>query len=146
MVEAAGPDRQTMVDSFADLGLNEAVTTCVVGWAERFDLPVVRPDQERDPADQLIVDEAIENCVTADALVNPEVSEPERLAFDNTPFSLGDDFELDILWGKCQVGNGVACDELWERAPIGSEYESFGVTCGKRPEILNCSEELQLEK
>lgn len=144
VVESVAPDHDSMVDGFVELGLTESVADCVVGWTERFELDPVIPTEERDPADQLVIDEAIENCTTADALVNPPLLEPERLAFDNTPFTLGDDFELDILWGKCEVGNGQACDELWERAPVGSEYESFGVTCGQRFEVLNCSEELKL--
>ncbi len=48
--------------------------------------------------------------------------------------------ELDRLWDRCEAGEGVACDDLWNQAPIGSEYERFGVTCGEREEVLNCSD------
>lgn len=42
----------------------------------------------------------------------------------------GDDPELDALWDQCDEGDMGACDELYLRTPIGSEYEEFGQTCG----------------
>lgn len=42
----------------------------------------------------------------------------------------GDDPELDTLWDQCAGGDLAACDSLWFDAPLGSEYESFGDTCG----------------
>ena len=44
----------------------------------------------------------------------------------------GDDPELDLLWDACETGDGDACDDLYLQTPIGSEYEEFGYTCGRR--------------
>ena len=41
----------------------------------------------------------------------------------------GDDPTLDALWDACAAGDGQACDDLYNEAPIGSEYEEFGDTC-----------------
>ena len=54
----------------------------------------------------------------------------------------GDDPDLDALWDDCDAGDDVACDDLYLRSPIGSDYESFGSTCGERESIDqfgNCS-------
>ena len=42
----------------------------------------------------------------------------------------GDDPDLDLLWDACEAGGFDACDELYGRAPVGSEYERFASTCG----------------
>ena len=72
-------------------------------------------------------------------MLNAPEEIPDDIPFTG-PVTYGDDPELDELWDLCDAGDGVACDELWSRAPIGSEYERFGVTCGEREEILNCSD------
>ncbi|NTW38980.1 MAG: hypothetical protein HGA44_03700 [Cellulomonadaceae bacterium] len=52
----------------------------------------------------------------------------------------GDDAALDALWDQCAAGDGQACDDLYFQAPIGSEYEAFGNTCGNtQPEGTLCS-------
>jgi hypothetical protein len=51
------------------------------------------------------------------------------------PYTYGDDAELDGLWDDCEAGSGTACDSLFFRSPIGSEYEAFGNTCGNRMEL-----------
>lgn len=48
------------------------------------------------------------------------------------PWTFGADEELDELWTGCERGSGAACDELFDRAPLGSDYETFGATCGNR--------------
>ncbi|MFC7403554.1 hypothetical protein [Georgenia alba] len=48
------------------------------------------------------------------------------------PQAYGDDPELDALWDACEGGDGQACDELFSVAPVDSEYEEFGWTCGGR--------------
>lgn len=58
------------------------------------------------------------------------------------PHSLGDDAGLDRLWLECEDGSGAACDVLFEQAPVDSDYERFGLSCGDRPEILDCTTEL----
>jgi len=60
----------------------------------------------------------------------------------STPETYGDDPELDALWDDCAAGDYAACDDLWLTAPFGSDYESFGSTCGEREssgQFGNCS-------
>ncbi|HEY3438028.1 MAG TPA: hypothetical protein VGK35_10110 [Actinotalea sp.] len=42
----------------------------------------------------------------------------------------GDDPTLDALWDACAGGDLAACDNLYDSSPVGSEYETFGDTCG----------------
>lgn len=58
------------------------------------------------------------------------------------PQTFGDDAALDRLWIECEDGVGVSCDRLFEESPVGSDYERFGVSCGERPQILDCAAEL----
>jgi hypothetical protein len=55
-------------------------------------------------------------------------------------FAYGDDPGLDRLWDECAAGNGKACDDLYQAAPVDSEYETFGYTCGNRPNVIICTE------
>ena len=56
------------------------------------------------------------------------------------PSTFGDDPELDGLWVDCEGGSGAACDQLFEAAPLGSDYERFGATCGGRGAEPVCAE------
>jgi len=54
-------------------------------------------------------------------------------AFGDTgifPFTYGDDPYLDGLWDDCTAGGWEACDLLYSDSPVGSEYETYGETCG----------------
>lgn len=44
----------------------------------------------------------------------------------------GDDDVLDALYDRCKDGDMPACDDLFRRAPADSDYEAFGLSCGKR--------------
>jgi hypothetical protein len=57
----------------------------------------------------------------------------------NLPRRFGDDPVLDALVTQCGAGVGQACDDLFDRAPIGSEYESFALTCGGRTTEAKCA-------
>lgn len=52
-------------------------------------------------------------------------------------FGYGDDPELDLLWDGCVSGDMLDCDDLFFQAPVGSEYESFGESCGDRVEAVD---------
>ncbi len=52
--------------------------------------------------------------------------------FGSGASSYGDDPELDALWDACEAGDDVACDDLYWESPLGSEYESFGLSCAGR--------------
>jgi hypothetical protein len=57
----------------------------------------------------------------------------------NLPRRFGDDPVLDGLVSLCTAGVGQACDDLFDQAPVGSEYESFAVTCGHRTSEPRCA-------
>lgn len=54
------------------------------------------------------------------------------------PQSFGDDPQLDALYTACSEGWGKACDELYDLAPMDSEYESFAASCGNRTYEIKC--------
>jgi hypothetical protein len=57
----------------------------------------------------------------------PESTEP--------PDGLGDDAALDELAQDCYEGSMQACDDLYDQAERGSDYERYGDTCaGRQPE------------
>jgi hypothetical protein len=39
---------------------------------------------------------------------------------------------LDTLAQECTDGAGISCDVLYELSPVGSDYETYGATCGGR--------------
>ena len=50
---------------------------------------------------------------------------------------------LDSLVNECDYGYGISCDMLYEISEPGSDYESFGATCGLRLDMSyagRCSE------
>ncbi len=83
---------------------------------------------EPDGLDQVALDEILGACSLGGA---GEAGEPTN-AIEGEPFSFGDDSELDRLWTECSASGRAVCDELFNRAPEGSEYEAFADTCGGR--------------
>ncbi|WP_263119880.1 DUF4190 domain-containing protein [Cellulomonas sp. RIT-PI-Y] len=56
--------------------------------------------------------------------------------------SYGDDATLDTLWDACEAGDPDSCDDLYWQAPLGSEYEEFGETCGNRTTTYEYCDEI----
>lgn len=115
-------------------GYEPDVIDCVVGIAKRRFRYGSLDDTTRD--------ELVGSCQTAqDGLNN---AEPEILEPDPEPLGgvldYGDDPELDRLWDRCEAGEGSACNELFDKSPLGSVYEEFGVSCGRRQDVLDCTE------
>ncbi len=81
------------------------------------------------------IDASSAPAVTTPAPAAPSSSAPQ-------PQTLGDDAVLDDLWHRCEQGSGAACDQLFEQAPLNSGYESFGLSCGNRPDVLRCGQEM----
>ena len=48
------------------------------------------------------------------------------------PTGLGDDTSFNALAQNCFDGDFTSCDDLYWRSDLGSEYESYGATCGGR--------------
>lgn len=91
---------------------------------------------------------AAPSTMTTEPAAEPAPTTSEPLLGAPTPtfepmsdaFAYGDDPELDALWDACAAGQGKACDDLYHAAPVDSEYERFGYTCGDRPQIIICTE------
>jgi len=54
----------------------------------------------------------------------------------------GDDSALPSLAQRCFDGDMGACDELFRLSPVGSEYESYGNTCGGRVPVADVRQRL----
>jgi len=123
-----------LVRSLGAAGEPSEIIECVLQLAER--------DLRLGPLEEQAERELIDNCrIARDALV-PDVAwdPPEALADAVQPIGFGDDPALDRLWLGCEGGSGEACDQLFEDAPINSAYETFGLTCGARPDVFECAE------
>lgn len=132
---------EDVVLAYVDSGMDAAIADCLVGLGSReFELDALLPGAAAD-ADVLLLDEMLRSCTKAVAVLSERDIE-ERTTFDTGPFNIGDDLYLDELYADCAQGDGAACDRLWEEAPVGSVYESFGVSCGNRPQVLDCTEEM----
>lgn len=118
--------QETRVGDLVAEGYSIEVSNCVTGLADGL--------RNGD-----LQSELVRACERAEEMLNAPEEVPDDIPFAG-PVAYGDDPVLDELWDRCEAGEGVACDELWEQAPIGSEYERFGVTCGEREEVLNCSD------
>ena len=98
----------------------------------------LEPDAEPDDAQIRRLTAIRVDCVGVAALgqaTTTAVAPPAEGAPAETepgPWTLGDDPVLDELWIACEGGSGAACDELFEVAPLSSDYERFGATCGGR--------------
>lgn len=48
---------------------------------------------------------------------------------------------LEALYDECREGDAAACEDLFNRAEVGSEMEEFGMTCGGRTDgTIECAE------
>lgn len=49
-------------------------------------------------------------------------------------FTAAETLYFEALQSACAAEDWAACDELYTKSPLGSEYEAFGSTCGERTE------------
>lgn len=115
-------------------GESSEVIECVLRLAEQ--------DLRIGPLDEQAQQEVVTNCRLAREGLAPDVAwdSPETLADAVQPVGLGDDPRLDRLWLACEEGSGADCDLLFQEAPVNTAYETFGLTCGDRPDVLDCTE------
>jgi hypothetical protein len=98
-----------------------------------------------DDADTADRDDAADEVdITAPKTTDPDAPDaPDPGEFptvDPEAKEYGDDPTLDALWDQCEAGSGKACDDLFWLAPLDSEYEQFGYTCGERENVTLCKE------
>ena len=77
--------------------------------------------------DLTLPDLTLPSDTTATAEIPPATEEPD---------GLGDDPQLDALAADCYDGDMGSCDDLYEEAPAGSEYRTYGDTCAGRQPAL----------
>jgi hypothetical protein len=73
----------------------------------------------------------------------PPPTRERRTGGGTAPQRPGDDAGLDALHASCAEGSGAACDQLFDEAPIGSDYEQFALTCGDRTSEVRCADKYQ---
>ncbi len=139
VLHLASPDEppdpsDALVRSLVSAGEPSPIIECVLRLDER--------DLRVGPLEPAAQRELVEGCHTArDALVSDVAWDPPAALADAVqPLGFGDDPRLDQLWLACEEGSGAACDRLFETAPVNSAYETFGLTCGDRPDVLDCAE------
>jgi hypothetical protein len=64
-------------------------------------------------------------------------TEQGDVTFDDDVDDDREDADLRALHDACDDGDMAACDELYFEAPIGSDEEEFGSTCGGRRDDTN---------
>ncbi len=135
----AAPD---VMAYFADAGEDAAVAECIAELGRRAfsdeELLAAADGRSIDVETDTQLAELVASCQEAHAV--DELIEPELDIQLGDPMKFGDDVVLDQLYMACGNGDGAACDELFDEAPVGSEYEEFGLTCGGRADVLDCAE------
>ena len=102
----------------------------------------LRPGAEVTPEQNAKLTTLRVDCIgVANLGAEPTSTEPAPLPEGGLPGpkERGDSPELDALWDACAAGFGQACDDLFARATMGSEYEDFGATCGRRTREVQCA-------
>ncbi|MEO0493846.1 MAG: hypothetical protein AAF081_10565 [Actinomycetota bacterium] len=122
------PDRPWLVgerDALVERsGMNPDAANCIVELFERegFDMRLLIWTDTSTPAEFFI---ALGSCGSR---LNGGFDLPDSTLLEAE--FVGDDPFLDELHAGCGSGDAGACDSLWWTAPIDSEYEAFGDTCG----------------
>jgi len=85
-----------------------------------------------------------DDCIGLAVLATPTTGAPTATAVPGTeagdlPLRHGQDAALDQLWTSCGAGYGQACDDLFDRSPVGSQYEAFALSCGGRTQEPRCA-------
>jgi hypothetical protein len=140
--ESSTTDATTLDDAFesllvGDLSLTPGEARCVKTRVETLFDDGTRQLLVRGAADataQTEFDEVLGACAFEAA--TPADSLARR---PGEPFTYGDDAELDRLWDECAASGTDVCDDLFNRAPEGSEYEAFANSCGGRGVQVACA-------
>lgn len=133
------PRNSTRARRLAAIGLFGALLLAVFVW--------VSSDSDGDPPETALTEQRDASTTTPSEKRGTRTTSPTLavpgvggapLASDTTvagrPFGYGNDPQLDALHDSCEAGNYEACDDLYLRSDQGTEYQSFGNTCGNRNE------------
>lgn len=132
LVAACGSDSDDLEQLIreADPSVDDGTVECIIDELEARGLSADDVSDAAEGRDTMPrgAQAAFDACVSATVT---EATAPEQ-PID----AYGSDATLDGLWDACDAGDAAACDELYLRSPIGSEYEDFGETCGGRSESV----------
>ncbi len=135
----APPD---VVAYWGETGETEPVAQCIGELGRRNfspeELLAAADGRALDPETDAQLSELVASCRLAHA--DATAIEPDLQIVGNEPTKFGDDAHLDQLYVACGNGVGASCDQLFDDAPVGSEYEEYGLTCGNRPDLVDCAE------
>ena len=125
-------------------GYSDEAATCAAGLEIADAKTRSKQDSESSTLSERL-DAFADTCAENELALDELDAERAELAFvDQEEIdavdTLGDDEALDALWVECEEGIGASCDELFSKSPLGSDYEDYGLSCGRRPEVLYCSE------
>ncbi|MFQ5558151.1 MAG: hypothetical protein ACE5GB_11675 [Acidimicrobiales bacterium] len=117
-------------EQMGEVGFDDQTIDCIIGELDAAGLSVsdvsdsALGEADIPPAAQ----NAITSCLAGAALDDTGGGDTLTGGADG----YGDDPTLDALYDECAAGDGEACDSLYFQSPIGSEYETYGNTCGER--------------
>ena len=144
-IRPPGFDRTLAIDRAVDASggrLTQAQAACYVDKARaRLGSRYLEPGVSVPPSVGQRLTSIRDDCVGIGALgatSQDPAGVPDTEA-GRQPLRHGQDPALDALWASCAGGSGVACDQLFDRSPIGSQYEQFALTCGGRTPQMSCA-------
>lgn len=122
----------------ADL-LSDLREQCTAGTMASCDTLYIEADQGSDDeefartcgdrTDEVDPGHCADYSVAEDGTLQPG---PDATTETDQPMAYGEDESLDAMYDACAAGDSAQCDQLFLRSPLGSDYESFGRTCGGR--------------
>jgi hypothetical protein len=141
-----GVDREQAVDRVVDESAGRVTRDQAQCYVDRvldeIGAAPLRPNATI-PSEQIAALTTIRvDCIGVDSLgTEPSTSVDSTMPVGGLPGPKrrGDDPTLDALWDRCAAGFGQACDDLFDRAVMGSDYEDFGATCGHRTREDPCA-------
>ena len=142
LLAACGSDEDDFREQLKELdpSITDETVDCIISELDDRGLSVtdISDNAIGDGEIPLDAQEALFECLSAGFLSSDSTDSTDSSGTSDSSGSsgaYGSDAGLDALWDGCLAGDGAACDDLYFQAPIGSEYEEYGDTCGGRYEV-----------
>ena len=137
LLAACGSDEDDFRDQLKEIdsSITDETVDCIIHELEARGLSVTDVSDDAIGAGPIPVDgRAAFSACLSDSPDTPK-SDSSESDSPGTSGTYGTDAVLDALWDACVAGDGAACDDLYFQTTIGSDYEDFGHTCGRRYEV-----------
>ena len=131
VVAACGDDEAATTTQSGDNTTVTSGSTETTGGATGF---IAKAEGRRDPAEARSTVLSRQSRTGGGATQTGGDKETATTVVELAYGDRGSDPLLDLLWDDCAAGDMGACDQLYRQAPLGSEYEAFGDTCGATTE------------